>query len=139
MKLLAAIFAVVLAGCATTDDRVSYPPASKNLSEAEVRMLPSGTRFEDVARQLRYFTRSAIAIPIVAFAVEGEADAECRMSYDTESGRLRYAWMVRKGKEPVVIWPKSAAGQDLSEIIDLFVGEKQANQPPQTTPLARRV
>ena len=125
MKLSLILSVLTLAGCTAIDTRETQPSASRNLSEVEVRELPSGTRFEDVEKCLRYFTRSAVAIPLISFVLEGEPDAECMMAYDARSGILRYAWIERKEKDTEVVWPKPAVGTKLLEIKDLFVDKKE--------------
>lgn len=137
MKALLIFSIIVLVGCAAIDRRTTSASPSRNLTVAEVRDLPVGISFEEVARRLRYFTRAAIDLPLVSFAVDGESETKCVMSYDIESGRLRYAWIQRKKAEPEVVWPKSAAGTKLSGIEDIFVDEKRANHQSQCGPKAR--
>lgn len=110
------------------------------MSEAEVRQLPAKTRFEDVDKRLRYFTRSAIAIPLISFAVEGQEETECMMWYDERSGLLRLAWLTRKSsqkpEEAEVIWPRALAGKKLSEIEEkIWTGKPEANKTPLPTPV----
>ena len=142
MKLSALLLIAALSGCAVVDTSSPLVTASRNMSEAEVRHLPANTRFEDVDKRLRYFTRSAVAIPLISFAVEGQEETECMMWYDERSGLLSLAWLTRKGsqnpEEAVVVWPKSSAGKKLSDIEEkVWTGKPEANKTPLPTPVER--
>ena len=131
MKVVLRTLTLLMIGCSSADTRSPFVPVARNMSEADVRALPPGTRFKEVSSRLRYFTRSAVAIPMISFVLGDQEAMECVMFFD-KVGRLRYAWLSPVGRdgreEAVVIWPQSEVGKRLSELGLLFGSAERANQ-----------
>jgi hypothetical protein len=123
MKTALLAVTLLMVDCSSADRGTPFAPVARNLSESEVRALPAGTSFEDVSARLRYFTRAAVAIPMISFALGEQDTMECVMFFD-RAGRLRYAWLSPVGHavrgEAIVIWPRSAVGKKVSELEPLF-------------------
>src|SRR5690242_3900874 len=92
MKAVLLILTLLMIGCSSEDMRSPFVPVARNMSEADVRALPPGTRFKDVSARLRYFTRSAVAIPMISFVLGDQEAMECVMFFD-KTDQLRYAWL----------------------------------------------
>lgn len=130
MKFVSLILAVFFCGCATVKKEDPFQTSATNLTEAEIRALPRGITFKAIDQRLRYFTRSAVAVPIISFEIEGRNGYTCMMTFD-DSGTLLYAWSAPERasatEDAVILWPHELADRKLSEIENMF-GKKEANQ-----------
>ncbi len=131
MRGLSLILLLALAGCVVGAREQPLPSARRNLTEDEVRALPPGTKFKDVEKRLRYFTRSAIAVPLISFVLEEERKRDCIMLFAGADDHLESAWVFSGNpgdpKEETVLWPKSEAEKRLLEGVDPKE-RRQANQ-----------
>jgi hypothetical protein len=139
MKSLFLAMTLLLVGCATNDARSPFEGVARNMSEAEVRALPDDTHFEDVSERLRYFTRPAVAVPMISFVLHDRDGFECVMFFD-RTGLLRYAVVSAAGSvdrdDAAIIWPRSAVGKKLSELQPFFGRTDRANQSSQRNAMA---
>jgi len=146
MRLVALIATFVLGSAfLEASEATPFESAPRNLTEAEVRALPAGTKFEEIEKRLRYFARSAVAIPMISFTMDGPEEKECVMLFEDDTGLLLYALLQpppgTKSEEAAILWPALRAGQRASDLLKEIYEKKEgeqgarpnASEPPQNS------